>query len=57
MERYEIKSKSHAVNLALRSLAEDEIPMTRDEVLAMEGSGFIEEDPSEVMAQARSQVS
>lgn len=56
MQRYELTSKSQAANLALRSLVQGVVPMTRPEVLAMEGSGFIDEDPSEVIHQARNQL-
>jgi Arc/MetJ family transcription regulator len=38
MRRYRLSSKRAAVDLALRRLVGD--PMTRDEVLAMEGAGW-----------------
>jgi Arc/MetJ family transcription regulator len=38
MRRYRLTSKRAAVDLALRRLVGD--PMTREEVLAMEGSGW-----------------
>jgi Arc/MetJ family transcription regulator len=38
MRRYRLSSKRAAVDLALRRLVGD--PMTREEVLAMEGSGW-----------------
>jgi Arc/MetJ family transcription regulator len=38
MRRYRLPSKRAAVDLALRRLAGD--PMSRDEALAMEGSGW-----------------
>lgn len=53
MERHQIKSKSYAVNLALRNLADEVTPMTREEVLAMQGSNFLDEDPDEMMSAAR----
>lgn len=38
MARYRLESKRSAVDFALRQLVID--PMSRDEVLAMQGSGF-----------------
>ncbi len=38
MSIYRLASKEEAVDLALRRLAES--PMTKDEMLAMEGSGW-----------------
>lgn len=38
MRRYRLESKRAAVQLALEKLVGD--PMTRDEVLAMQGTGF-----------------
>lgn len=38
MERYQLPSKRSAVDFALRQLLA--VPMPRDEVLAMRGSGF-----------------
>lgn len=38
MERYRLESKRSAVDFALRQLIAE--PMARDEVLAMQGSGF-----------------
>lgn len=45
MRRYRLRTKSEAVALALRRLAGE--PMTRDEALAMEGAGAIEEIPAD----------
>jgi len=39
MRRYRLSTKKAAVDYALRSLAGD--PMTRKELLAMEGSGWV----------------
>ena len=39
MERYGLRTKTEAVDLALRHLAGQ--PMTREEALAMEGAGAI----------------
>lgn len=38
MQRYRCRTKRDAVNLALRKLLGD--PMTKEEVLAMEGMGY-----------------
>ena len=38
MDRYGYKTKREAVNAALRALVPD--PMTRDEILAMQGRGW-----------------
>lgn len=43
MERYSLRTKTEAVDLALRSLAGQ--PMTREEALAMEGAHAIGEIP------------
>lgn len=43
MRRYRLRTKTEAVNLALRWLAGQ--PMTREEALAMEGAGAILEVP------------
>ena len=43
MDRYNIRTKTEAVELALRHLAGQ--PMTRDEALAMRGSNTIGEVP------------
>ena len=40
MKRYGLKTKRDAVNLALRSLAREIEPMTREELLAMRGTGW-----------------
>lgn len=46
MDRYGVRTKTEAVNLALRHLAGQ--PMTRDEALAMRGANAIGETPPEV---------
>lgn len=46
MERYRLRTKTAAVDLALRHLAGQ--PMTRDEALAMRGSGAIGVIPADV---------
>jgi Arc/MetJ family transcription regulator len=43
MERYRLRTKTEAVDLALRHLAGQ--PMTREEALAMEGAHAINEIP------------
>jgi Arc/MetJ family transcription regulator len=43
MERYRLRTKTEAVNLALRALAGQ--PMTREEALAMEGVRAIGDIP------------
>lgn len=45
MQRYHLRTKTDAVDLALRHLAGQ--PMTRDEALAMRGAGAIGELPDE----------
>ena len=45
MERYGLRTKTEAVDLALRRLAGQ--PMTREEALAMEGAGAVGEPPSD----------
>ncbi len=45
MRRYRLRTKTEAVDLALRRLAGE--PMTREEALAMEGSQAILEIPDE----------
>ncbi len=45
MERYALKTKTEAVDLALRALAGQ--PMTRDEALAMRGAHAIAAAPAE----------
>jgi Arc/MetJ family transcription regulator len=40
MRRYGLKTKRDAVNFALRRLVDGVAPMTRDEVLAMRGTGW-----------------
>lgn len=45
MRRYRVRTKTAAVDLALRRLAGE--PMTRDEALAMRGSHSISEPPSD----------
>ena len=46
MRRYGVRTKTAAVDLALRHLAGQ--PMTREEALAMEGAHAIAEVPAEV---------
>jgi Arc/MetJ family transcription regulator len=46
MDRYGVRTKTEAVDLALRHLAGQ--PMTREEALAMRGTHAIGETPSEV---------
>lgn len=48
MRRYHLRTKTAAVDLALRRLAGE--PMTRDEALAMEGAGAIGEIPPDTGA-------
>lgn len=43
MRRYHLRTKTEAVDLALRKLAGE--PMTRDQALAMRGTGSIGEIP------------
>ena len=43
MERYQVRTKTEAVDLALRHLAGQ--PMTRDEAMAMEGAHAIGDVP------------
>ena len=38
MQRFDLRTKREAVDFALREVADD--PMTREEFLAMEGSGW-----------------
>jgi Arc/MetJ family transcription regulator len=45
MDRYGVRTKTAAVDLALRHLAGQ--PMTRDEALAMRGAGAIGEPPAD----------
>ena len=45
MHRYHLRTKTEAVDLALRNLAAE--PMTRDEALAMRGSHSIGEVPDD----------
>jgi Arc/MetJ family transcription regulator len=45
MDRYGVRTKTEAVDLALRHLAGQ--PMTREEALAMRGANAIGETPSE----------
>lgn len=46
MRRFDVRTKTEAVDLALRHLA-GSIPMTREEVLAMRGRFAIDEIPEE----------
>lgn len=46
MDRYGLRTKTAAVDLALSHLAGQ--PMTRDEALAMRGSGAIDAIPTDV---------
>ncbi len=50
MERYRIRTKTEAVDLALRHLAGQ--PMTREEALAMEGAHAILEPPTDAGPEA-----
>lgn len=43
MERYGIRTKREAVDRALRGMANGVVPMTKEEVLAMEGTGWGED--------------
>jgi Arc/MetJ family transcription regulator len=45
MRRYRLRTKTEAVDLALRAVAGE--PMTREEALAMEGSHSIGEPPTD----------
>lgn len=45
MDRYGVRTKTDAVDLALRHLAGQ--PMSRDEALAMRGAGAISEVPED----------
>jgi Arc/MetJ family transcription regulator len=45
MDRYGVRTKTEAVDLALRHLAGQ--PMTREEALAMRGAGAIDETPAD----------
>ncbi len=51
MDRYGLRTKTDAVDLALRHLAGQ--PMTRDEALAMRGAGAIGEVPEDVTPAGR----
>jgi Arc/MetJ family transcription regulator len=46
MDRYGVRTKTEAVELALRHLAGQ--PMTREEALAMRGAHAIDEPPADV---------
>jgi Arc/MetJ family transcription regulator len=46
MDRYGVRTKTEAVDLALRHLAGQ--PMTREEALAMRGAHAIDEAPADV---------
>ncbi len=46
MRRYGLKTKTAAVDLALRHLAGQ--PMTREEALAMEGAHAVAQPPSDI---------
>jgi Arc/MetJ family transcription regulator len=46
MDRYGVRTKTEAVDLALRHLAGQ--PMTREEAFAMRGAKAIDKTPSEV---------
>lgn len=45
MDRYNLKTKTEAVDMALRSLADK--PMTKEEMLAMRGANLIGEVPDD----------
>ncbi|WP_083652891.1 MULTISPECIES: type II toxin-antitoxin system VapB family antitoxin [unclassified Serinicoccus] len=49
MDRYGVRTKTHAVDLALRHLAGQ--PMSRQEALAMRGARAIEEVPDDLPPQ------
>jgi Arc/MetJ family transcription regulator len=40
MRRYGLRTKREAVEFALRRLVDDIVPMTKEEVLAMQGTGW-----------------
>ncbi|HEY8788655.1 MAG TPA: type II toxin-antitoxin system VapB family antitoxin [Actinopolymorphaceae bacterium] len=46
MDRYGVRTKTEAVDLALRNLAGQ--PMTREEALAMRGAHAIDDPPADV---------
>ena len=48
MERYRVRTKTEAVDLALRHLAG--LPMTRAEALAMRGAHAIDDVPADIAA-------
>jgi Arc/MetJ family transcription regulator len=48
MDRYGLRTKTEAVELALRHLAGQ--PMTREEALAMRGAQAIDEPPADTLA-------
>jgi Arc/MetJ family transcription regulator len=50
MKRYRVRTKTEAVDLALRHLAGQ--PMSREEALAMEGAGVIGQPPEDVRPRA-----
>jgi Arc/MetJ family transcription regulator len=50
MERYGLKTKREAVDMALHHLAGH--PMTREEALSMRGSNILDEDPEVEMEKA-----
>ena len=50
MDRYGVRTKTDAVDLALRHLAGQ--PMTREEALAMRGAGAILEPPADALPAA-----
>jgi Arc/MetJ family transcription regulator len=50
MDRYGVRTKTAAVDLALRHLAGQ--PMTREEALAMQGANAIAEAPTDVLPHA-----
>lgn len=45
MQRYDLKTKTEAVDMALRALADK--PMTKEEMLAMRGASLIGEIPDD----------
>jgi Arc/MetJ family transcription regulator len=51
MDRYGVRTKTEAVELALRHLAGQ--PMSRDEALAMRGAQAIDEVPDDTVPLAR----
>lgn len=51
MDRYRLRTKTEAVDLALRRLAGE--PMTREEALAMRGARALDDPPADEFSAAR----